>query len=96
MTQTERRIFLLQSLLREQPAYASIQIPEEELSQKKLLRSLMNVRTPKMIDSEFLRVQDAYLQAEIIQKGVTKLSDLKPIKAGLYLWKGDITTLCLY
>jgi O-acetyl-ADP-ribose deacetylase (regulator of RNase III) len=53
----------------------------------------MNVRAPGEIDEEFLQVQDEYLKAETAAKGLTRLSDLKPVQEGIYLWRGDITTL---
>ena len=93
MTQTERRVFLIQALLDEQPQYQSITVPKTAEEQKVLLRSLLNVRPPKPIGDDFLAVQDAYLQAEIAAKGITGIADLSPIKDGLYLWQGDITTL---
>ena len=40
-----------------------------------------------------MAVQDAYLQEETRKKGVTALSDLEPVQKGIYLWRGDITTL---
>ena len=48
---------------------------------------------PKSISGEFLTVQDEYLREETAAKGVTDLADLTPISEGLYLWRGDITTL---
>lgn len=68
-------------------------IPTGEQAQKRLLRALFNVRPPMPADAEFLSVQDDYLQEEIKEKGVTDLCNLTPIKHGLYLWQGDITTL---
>ena len=94
MTQTERRLFLIHSLLRECPEYSDMDIPANGQEQKNLLRSLFNVRMPKSVDKEFLEVQDDYLREEIQQKGITDLADLKPVQEGIYLWKGDITTLC--
>lgn len=94
MTQEERRIYLIGELLKEQPKYRDIKVPKNEQEQKRLLRSLFNVRMPQAVSREFLEVQDAYLQTETAEKGITKLSDLQPIQDGLYLWKGDITTLC--
>ncbi|MCC8128816.1 MAG: protein-ADP-ribose hydrolase, partial [Clostridiales bacterium] len=38
-------------------------------------------------------VQDAYLQEATRQKGITDIADLTPVQKGLYLWRGDITTL---
>ncbi len=93
MTQQERRIYLIGELLKEQPKYREIEIPKNEQDQKQLLRSLMNVRPPYPIGKDFLRVQDTYLQEETARKGITDLSDLQPVQDGLYLWKGDITTL---
>ena len=48
---------------------------------------------PLPVTDEFLTVQDAYLQEESRRKGITTLSDLEPIQKGIYLWRGDITTL---
>lgn len=93
MTQTERRKYLIQELLREQPQYRNMEIPESARDQKNLLRSLFNIRMPEPVSEEFLQVQDAYLQGEAAEKGVTDLADLTPIEEGIYLWQGDITTL---
>ena len=93
MTQRERRKYLIEALLKEQPQYSKIEIPSDEQKQKALLRSLFNIRMPLPVAKEFLTVQDAYLQEETRQKRITALSDLKPVQKGLYLWRGDITTL---
>lgn len=93
MTQAERRIFLIRELLREEPRYAGIAIPAEERAQRRLLRSLMNTRMPGPVSGEFLEAQDAYLSEEIRRKGIVEFSDLNPVQEGIYLWRGDITTL---
>ena len=93
MTQIDRRIFLIQKLIDEQPKYQNLQIPSNEAEQKNLLRSLMNVRPPLPIGKDFLEVQNAYLREEIFKKGVTDIKDLLPIEEGISLWQGDITTL---
>ncbi len=93
MNQTERRIFLIQKLIKEQPRYKDLQIPQDIDEQKRLLRSLMNIRMPKSISDDFLRVQDEYLREEIAAKSITDIADLSHISEGLYLWQGDITTL---
>lgn len=92
MNQSERRLFLIQSLLKEF-GYQKQEIPGTAQEQKLLLRGMMNVRSPKKIDPEFLEVQDAYLQQAAMDKGITDAADLTPIQPGLYLWQGDITTL---
>ena len=93
MTQQERRLYLIKELLKEQPRYEGMEIPEDEEGQKRLLRSLFNIRMPRPVGQEFLAVQDAYLQEEIQGKGITELADLQQVQKGIYLWQGDITTL---
>lgn len=93
MTQREKREFLIQKLIGEQPWFQNIKIPPNEAEQKRLLRSLMNVRSPHSIGEDFLTVQDAYLREETAAKGITDIADLTPIEPGIYLWQGDITTL---
>ena len=94
MIQSERRAYLIRALLAEQPGYRDLAVPQSEAEQKRLLRALMNLREPQEIDAAFLRVQDAYLQEEAARKGITALDELTPVEPGLYLWQGDITTLC--
>lgn len=95
MTQTQKREYLITQLLKEQPQLLTMEIPLGEQRQKALLRSLFNIRMPKPVNQEFLRVQDSYLQEEIRQKGITRFDDLRPIQQGIYLWRGDITTIAV-
>ena len=93
MNQAQRRLFLIQSLLKERPEYQDLSIPADTNSQHQLLRGLMNIRAPQCIDADFLKIQDEYLQGETAARGITDVADLTPIQPGLYLWQGDITTL---
>lgn len=93
MNQEERRRFLIEKLLRERLSCRRQEIPADTDLQKVLLRSLMNVRHPGAISQRFLEVQDAYLQGELAAKKITRLSELSPLQNGIYLWRGDITTL---
>lgn len=93
MTQDERRVWLIRALMDEQ-GYRN-EIPRDVFRQKRLLRGLLNVRPPMPASEEFLAVQDAYLREATREKGVTRLSDLTPVQNGLYLWRGDITTLAV-
>ena len=93
MTQAERLVFLIQYLQSEQPKYRNIPIPEDISQQKSVLRTLMNIRPPKAISSDVRKVQNAYLREEIKQKGITDFKELLPVRDGIYLWQGDITTL---
>lgn len=93
MTQAERRKYLIQELLSEQPQYRGWSVPTDVTGQKRLLRSLMNVRVPSPISKSFLAVQDEYLREELSYKGITDFADMIPVSEGIYLWQGDITTL---
>ena len=53
MTQTERRRFLLSSLLAEAPEYQQLAVPDDAAGQKQLLRALLNVRPPRDASPEY-------------------------------------------
>ena len=91
MKQTERRVYLIEYLLAERGE--RIEIPNDAYNQKRLLRSLFNIRMPKETSEDFLQIQDGYLQEEIRRKGITDIADLQPVQDDIYLWQGDITTL---
>ena len=93
MNQSERRQYLIRELIAEDKEYQRLAIPKDEGGQKVLLRALMNVRAPKPCGEEFLKIQDAYLQEEIRKEGITDADSLTPVRDGLYIWQGDITTL---
>ena len=93
MNQTELRRLLIDSLLDERPEYRGARVPADGEEQRLLLRALMNVRTARKCSPEFLRVQDEYLRAELDAKGITDVDSLTPVRRGLYIWRGDITTL---
>ncbi len=93
MNKAEKRLYLIKYLLNEMPQYKDTSISSDVLGQQQLLRALFNVRPPKEADSEFLKIQDEYLQERLAEKGITDYSDLEPIENGIYLWQGNITTL---
>ena len=93
VTQEQRADSLIRWLLNEREEYENLEIPVSSAEKRRLLRSLMNVRPPIPADEEFLNIQDAYLQERLAERGVTRIEDLSPVRPGLYLWQGDITTL---
>lgn len=93
MNQNERRTYLIDILLKEQPRYVGVQIPSDIDEQKTVLRSLMNIRMPGFISEEFLRIQDEYLTEVNEEKGLVTLSDMVEVKPDIYIWQGDITRL---
>ncbi len=91
MNQDERRIYLIKALLNERNE--NTDIPTNINEQKRLLRSLMNVRMPEKISDEFLRIQDEYLMKRAEEKGIVCLDDLTEREKDIYLYQGDITRL---
>ena len=102
MDQTERRRFLIRALLDEQPQYRGMDIPGSEDEQKRLLRSLFNIRMPADINSDFIRIQDEYLRQRNFENGIVYVQDIPavsetgstcPFSDKMSLWQGDITRL---
>lgn len=95
MTQDERREYLIQYLLKEKIPFGRQNIPTDKQGQENLLRSLMNVRPPRPISNDFLKIQDEYLTERNIERGITDVDTLAPVKSDsrLYIWQGNITTL---
>ena len=83
--------------------YRDLEVPNDPEFQRQALRSLMNIRMPKPLDAETLRLQDAYLRARAEEKGIVGLADIPtaaqqfgstaPFAENLSLWQGDITRL---
>lgn len=88
---------LNERLLEEMPSYRAqaAAFPMEEAAQRRLLRSLMNVRPPMPLSPDFLALQDKLLEAEREESGVVDAAALPtvPGNPGLVLWQGDITRL---
>ena len=92
MTQKERRLYLITELLKEDKGSAGFKlglvpgneggfvIPDDEKSQRDILRALMNIRGPYSISEDFLRIQDEYLQQVNKERGITDIADLKPVR----------------
>ena len=95
MNQSERRMYLIKELLKEQPGYRDMEIPANADAQRRLLRSLMNVRMAAPVDDGFLQIQDAYLQEENRKKGFVTLADMEELQEDIYFWRGDITRLAV-
>ena len=95
MNRMEQIRYLNELLLEEMPEYReqAAEFPEDE--QRRLLRSLMNLRPPGGLSQAFLDVQDALLSAEREDKGVVDAEALPPTARDprLVLWRGDITRL---
>ena len=92
-TQEEKLDYLLEKFKADSDNYKNIEIPDNIIEKKCILRSLMNIRMPKKMPEEVIKVQDEYLSTCAKEKGIVKLSDIPIIKDNLSIWQGDITRL---
>ncbi len=102
MNQQERLDYLTEQFKADSVQYKDLETPEDAGGKKRLLRSLMNIRMPKMLPPAVLRIQDEYLQERNRENGIVSLSEI-PVIAGqgsrhafadkLSVWQGDITRL---
>ena len=104
MTREKKVSTLIQYLKQENQGYASIPDPIDEGEQRRLLRSLMNVRYPGHASAEYEKLQDELLQEEAEEKGIVTCNDIPVIEQEypcseiknsdrISLWRGDITRL---
>lgn len=93
MNSKDELTYLIKFLISENDK--KIKLPNSYENQKKLLRSLMNLRPPKPIDTNFLKIQDSFLTKENMNQELFDESQINYYKFNkkIALWKGDITTL---
>ena len=94
---------LLGKLKEDSVEYQNLEVADRIEEKKTAIRSLMNIRMPKEISTELLKLQDDYLQEELATKGVVSVFDIPTIKEEygsplpdadkISIWQGDITRL---
>jgi len=95
----KRLDYLIDYLLKEDPQYSEMQVPTDLQGKRDLFRALRNVRWPKPLSEEFMRLQDEELQAQLQEKGVVELNacgdaiNRVATNKQLLVWQGDITRL---
>ncbi len=104
MTQNERLDLLVEEFKEDSVQYRNLETPGDTEGKKRILRSLMNIRMPKMMPASVLRVQDEYLQGRIRENGIVTLNEIPTIADQgsrhefadkLSIWQGDITRLAV-
>ena len=102
MTQNERLDYLVEEFKEDSVQYRNLETPKDTEGKKRILRSLMNIRMPKMMPASVLQVQDEYLQDRIRENGIVSLDEIPTIAdqgsshafaEKLSIWQGDITRL---
>ena len=103
-TQEERLDFLLDAFKHDSGQYQNLNTEGCGYDEKRrILRSLMNIRLPKPMRREVLKVQDEFLKKEVYEKGIVPISEILSVKEAyrsqcphgerMAVWQGDITRL---
>lgn len=102
-SQSERLDYLLEQLKKDSVQYKDLEVEDTYDAKRTALRSLINIRMPRAIADEVLKVQDDFLQQEAKEKGIVTLAQLPtlteaygsvhPFAQHLSIWQGDITRL---
>jgi O-acetyl-ADP-ribose deacetylase (regulator of RNase III) len=95
MTQAQRLDYLVEAFKEDSGDYRTLQTPQDTDGKRRILRSLMNIRMPKALPDEVLKIQDEYLTERAREKGVVTVNDIPVVRDHLSLWQGDITTLAV-
>jgi O-acetyl-ADP-ribose deacetylase (regulator of RNase III) len=104
MTQNELLDLLVEEFKEDSVQYRNLETPRDTEGKKRILRSLMNIRMPKMMPSSVLQMQDEYLQGRIRENGIVTLNEIPTIAdqgsrhdfaERLSIWQGDITRLAV-
>lgn len=102
-TQEERLDFLLRKFKEDSVQYRELEVEDSYENKRMALRSLMNIRMPRGMAEDIVKVQDEFLSTEAREKGIVTLSEIKTIKEQygsrhsfgdkISIWQGDITRL---
>lgn len=107
MTQSkeqERRLdYLLKAFKEDSVQYKDLETGNSYRDKRMALRSLMNIRMPRYMPDDVLKVQDEFLAEEAKEKGIVTMSEIPTVKEQygsngqcadkLSIWQGDITRL---
>ena len=101
--QEERLDYLLKEFKEDSVHYRDLEVRDDYEEKRMVLRSLMNVRSPKPMRMDVVKMQDEFLAEETKEKGIVS-PDMIPTVAGQYgsrhifadkisIWQGDITRI---
>ncbi|SEW43191.1 protein-ADP-ribose hydrolase [[Clostridium] fimetarium] len=101
MTQDEKLDYLIDFFKKDSIEYKDMEVTKG--NRRMVLRSLMNVRIPKSIPNNVLKIHDDYLQEEAREKGIVELDEIPTVRESfqskseyadkISIWQGDITRL---
>ena len=95
MTQEQRLAYLVEAFKEDSGEYRNLQTPADTEGKRILLRSLMNIRMPRKLPEDVLRIQDKYLTERINENGIVTAEEIPVVQDHLSIWQGDITRLAV-
>ncbi len=101
--QKERLDFLLREFKEDSVQYKDLEVGESYEEKRMILRSLMNIRMPKTMKKDVVKIQDEFLTEETKEKGILSFETIStvakqygsshPFADKISIWQGDITRL---
>lgn len=105
ISQEERLDYLLEEFKKDSIQYQDLEVEDGYENKRMALRSLMNIRMPRGMEEELVKVQDEFLLTEAREKGIVTLADIKTVREQygsrhpfgdkISIWQGDITRLAV-
>ena len=91
--QNKRLDNLVKAFKEDSGEYKDLRVPQAREEKRRILRSLMNIRMPKKMRPDIIKIQDEYLKYRALEKGIVNIFEIDEIKPGISIWQGDITRL---
>jgi len=100
--QEKRLDYLLEEFKKDSVQYKDLVVGRSYEDKRMALRSLMNIRMPRYMAKDVLKIQDEFLTQETKEKGIVAWNEIPDVKEGgssvpyadkLSIWQGDITRL---
>ena len=84
---------LLNYFLNENKVFQNYEMPNNYNDKRLFLRGIINLRKPKPISEDILRLEDELLKKELEETEITDVKSIKEVEDKISVWQGDITTL---
>ena len=79
MDQKQRLDYLVEKFKEDSGEYRNLKVSDNDVEKRRILRSLMNIRMPRHMDEEILKVQDEFLKEDAREKGIVTLDQIPTI-----------------
>jgi len=96
-TQKQRLAYLVEAFKEDSGQYQNLDTPDDAEGRRRILRSLMNIRMPKEMPEQVLKVQDDYLKERATEKGIVTVEAILTVRESFALIVGvDRSTVSIW